>query len=244
MLRALLLASVPLAWAADSSFNVFHRLYEPNQPEAPFTARGTILIPGHGDPSFQPQPSLSQDLTQFAEKLQTVKGALYQVALELDAEKPGQWDAVSAVKVVSSSQVSAWNIPTLCVQCHLHQATSETLILHATHGGQPYALDYFVAPTPHNGACPKKSKAPAPLLSFAHNIGTLNTTVEIKLPRLPPLPALRVPPPLTPEGAPVVPVPEKSFFQKYWVRIQSLSICVQLSYFVAAVWGGHTYSSQ
>ncbi|KAJ7929910.1 hypothetical protein B0H13DRAFT_1595801, partial [Mycena leptocephala] len=117
------------------------------------------------------------------------QGALYQVALELDGDaRPGQWDAVSA--------------------CHLHQATTETLILHATHSGRPYALDYFVAPTPHNGACPKKLKASTPLLSFASNIASLNTTVEVRLPRLPPLPELRVPPPLTPEGDPVVPVPE------------------------------------
>jgi len=213
MLLALLFASVPLAWAADSSFNVYHRLYEPNQPESPFIARGTILIPGYGNASFEPSPSLSDDLAQFAKQLQAVKVALYQVALELDGEaRPGQWDAVSAVKV-----------------CHLHQATSETLILHATHGGRPYALDYFVAPTPHNGACPKKSKAPAPLLPFANNIGSFNTTIEIRLPRLPPLPELRVPPPLTPEGEPVVPVPEKSFFQKYWVYLAAILLALMLS---------------
>ncbi|KAF7352673.1 hypothetical protein MVEN_01233100 [Mycena venus] len=205
-------ATVPLAWAADSSFNVFHRVYEPTQPEPSFTARGTILVPGNGDPSFEPSASLSQDLTQFAEKLQTVKGALYQVALELHGAEPGQWDVVSAVKV-----------------CHLNQATSESMILHATHEGKPYILDYFVAPTPHNGACPKKSKGSASLLSFASNVGSMNTTIEIRLPRMPPLPELRVPPPLTPEGEPVVPVPEQSFFRKYWLYGAAILIALMLS---------------
>ncbi|KAJ7179011.1 hypothetical protein C8R46DRAFT_1072168 [Mycena filopes] len=210
---AFLFAAASSVWASDSTFNVYHRIYEPKQPESPFTARGTILVPGgYGDASFSPSPSLSEDLTKFSEQLQTVKGALYQVALELDVDKPGQWDVVSAVKV-----------------CHLHQATYETLILHATHDGRPYALDYFVAPTPHNGACPKTSKAPTPLLSFANNIASLNTTVETRLPRLPPLPELRVPPPLTPEGEPVAPVPEKSLFARYWPYGAAILIALMLS---------------
>ncbi|KAJ7368436.1 hypothetical protein DFH08DRAFT_831396 [Mycena albidolilacea] len=211
MLVAFLLATVPLAWAVDSSYNAFHRVYEPNQPETQFLARGKVLIPGNGHPSFEPSASLAQDLTQFAEELQMVKGALYQVALELDNEaRPGEWNVVSAVKV-----------------CHLNQATSETIILHANHEGKPYSLDYFVAPTPHNGACPKKSKGS--LLSFASNIGSLNTTVEVRLPRLPPLPELRVPPPLTPAGEPVVPVPEQSLFRKYWMYGAAILIALMLS---------------
>ncbi|KAJ7507947.1 hypothetical protein B0H11DRAFT_1969434 [Mycena galericulata] len=206
-----LLASATLV-AADS-FPVYHRLYEPNQPETHFTTRGTIHIPANGHASFEPSPTLSQELAQFAEALQTVKGALYQVALERSGDVIArQWDT-SAVKV-----------------CHLHQATSEAFILHATHEGQPYALDYFVSPTPHNGACPKKSKAASsPLRSFADNIGTVNTTLEVRSSRLPPLPDLRVPPPLTPEGAPVVPVPEKSLFQQYWMYGAAILIAIMLS---------------
>ncbi|KAJ7276527.1 hypothetical protein B0H12DRAFT_1215038 [Mycena haematopus] len=212
MLVAFLFASVPLVWAADTgtSFNAFHRIYEPNQPETPFTARGTVLIPSNGVPSFQPSASLSQDLTQFAGKLKTVNGAMYQVALELDEARPGEWDAVSAVKV-----------------CHLNQASSESIILYATYGGKPYSLDYFVAPTPHNGACPKKSKDS--LRSFASNIGSLNTTVEVRLPRMPPLPELNVPPPLTPEGEPVVPAPEQSLFRKYWIYGAAILLALMLS---------------
>ncbi|KAJ7228533.1 hypothetical protein GGX14DRAFT_613420 [Mycena pura] len=209
----LLLASVPLAWAADSSYRVYHRLYQSGLPESPFTPRGTLHVPANGHASFEPSPSLSQDLTQLSDELQTVKGALYQVALELDgAAQPGQWDAVSAVKV-----------------CLLHEATSENFILHTTRGGRPYALDYFVAPTPHNGACPKKSKAPAPLLSFARNAGSLNSTVEIRSSRTPPLPELRAPPPLSPQGETVVPEPEKTLFQKYWLYGAAILIALMLS---------------
>jgi hypothetical protein len=93
-------ASLPLAWATDATFRVYHRIYEPNQPESLFLQRGAIVIPALGDASFQPSSSLAQDLTQFADALQAVKGALYQVALEREGDG-GQWDT-SAVQVVSS----------------------------------------------------------------------------------------------------------------------------------------------
>ncbi|KAJ7180233.1 hypothetical protein C8R43DRAFT_972280 [Mycena crocata] len=207
-----LFVGIPLVCAADS-FQVYHRLYQPGQPESPFISRGTIHIPANSDASFEPTPSLSQDLTQFAQELQTIKGALYQIALEQNGDSvTGRWDMASAVKV-----------------CHLHQASSETFIIHTTHGGQPYALDYFVSPTPHDGACSKKSKAFAPLLSFASNIGNLNITVSLRSPRLPPLPELRVPPPLTPEGEEIVPVPEKSLFARYWMYGLAILIALMLS---------------
>ncbi|KAJ7684047.1 hypothetical protein B0H17DRAFT_1073394 [Mycena rosella] len=212
LLRLVLLASAPLVWGADS-FQLYHRLYEPNQAESHFTPRGTIHIPANGDASFQPSPSLAEDLIQFAGALQAVKGALYQVALERETGGvAGQWDIASAVKV-----------------CHLNQATAETIILHTTPGSGPFALDYFVVPIAHNGACPKKSKAPSPLLSFASNAGSLNTTVVLRSSRPPPSPALRVPPPLTPEGEPVVPPPQKSLFQQYWMYGLAILIALMLS---------------
>jgi len=67
------------------------------------------------------------------------------------------------------------------------------------------------------------------MLSFATNIAHLNTTVETRLPRLPPLPDLRVPPPLTPEGEPVVPVPEKSLFARYWMYGAAILVALMLS---------------
>jgi len=203
---------VPLVCAADS-FQIYHRLYQPNQPETPFTLRGSVLIPAYGNASFQSSPTLALDLTQFADELQTLKGALYQVALERQGDgKAGQWDIASAVKV-----------------CHLNYATSETLVLHTAAGKTPYALDYFVAPIPHNGACPKKPKTSSPLLSFASNFGSLNSTVILRSPGHPPQPQLRVPPPVTPEGEPVVPVPEKSMFQRYWMYGLAILIALMLS---------------
>ncbi|KAK7061842.1 hypothetical protein R3P38DRAFT_2831866 [Favolaschia claudopus] len=209
---AISLLAARLAWAADSSYNVFHRIHEPTQPEHPFLPRGTLHITDNGIPAFEPATSLSQDLTQFADEIQAVKGATYQLALELDESQPGRWEVVSGVKV-----------------CHLNSATSEIILLHSTRAGKPYALDYFVAPIPHNGACPKKSRGPASLRSFAQNVATLNTTIEIRLPRIPPLPELRVPPPLTPEGQPVVPPPEQSFFRKYWMYGAAILIALMLS---------------
>ncbi|KAF8146742.1 hypothetical protein K438DRAFT_1990255 [Mycena galopus ATCC 62051] len=46
---------------------------------------------------------ISQDLTQFAEKLQTVKCAMYQVALDLDGWRPGQWDVVRPARFASKN---------------------------------------------------------------------------------------------------------------------------------------------
>ena len=93
--------------------------------------------------------------------------------------------------------------------------------------GEPFAIDYSVSPVPQNGVCAEASTGKYP----AHN-----ASVVLMSPRMPPLytcsivfvnlpdccirvfrPELRVPPPLTPEGEPVAPVPEKSFVQKYWI---------------------------
>ncbi|KAJ7638966.1 hypothetical protein FB45DRAFT_904385 [Roridomyces roridus] len=209
MLLLVLLLAIPQAWA-DRTLQVHHRLYEPNQPESHFSPRGVIHIPDSGDASFEPSASLAQELTDWSEKLQSVKGALYQIALERNGDVIArQWDT-SAVKV-----------------CHLSQATKETFILHTTHAGEPYALDYFVSPTPHNGACPKKSKNA--LHSFANNLGSLNTTLVVRSNRVPPLPELRAPPQLTPEGAPVVPVPEKTFIQKYWLYGMAIVLALLMS---------------
>ncbi|KAF7301804.1 hypothetical protein MIND_00746100 [Mycena indigotica] len=210
MLRVLasVLFALPVAFSAQ--YNVYHRLYQPHLPESTFSPRGTLLIPETGPASFLPSPTLAQDLTQLSDELETVKGTLYQIALQLDDANPGQWDLVSAVKV-----------------CHLHQATAEKFIIQTTRAGQPYALDYFVAPTSHNGACPKKVKKP--ILAFANNVAALNSTIELRAIRTPPSLELHVPPPLTPEGQPVVPEPEKTFFQRYWLYGAAILIALMIS---------------
>ena len=105
------------------------------------------------------------------------------------------------------------------------------LIIHQTSDGKPFALDYFISPVPHDSSCPT-TKAEYNFNTFRQ---TSNTTLSLRSPRLPPLydynilffwclllivlnrPELRKPPPLTPQGEPVQPVPEQTFVQKYWI---------------------------
>jgi len=115
--------------------------------------------------------------------------ALYQVALEREGDSgPNDW-IVSSVKA-----------------CHFRAAASDSIVLHLSPTHEVYSLDYFVSPLPHDGSCPE----PGSRLS-------LNTTVHTHHARLPPLPQLRVPPPLTPQGQVAQPEPEKSFLEKYWM---------------------------
>lgn len=43
-------------------------------------------------------------------------------------------------------------------------------------------------------------------------------------------PELRAPPPFTPQGEVVKPVPEKSFIQKYWMYIAALVLILRTSF--------------
>ncbi|KDR83612.1 hypothetical protein GALMADRAFT_56494, partial [Galerina marginata CBS 339.88] len=111
--------------------------------------------------------------------------------------------------------------------------SSETIVLHLPHGqdAQPFAVDYFVSPIPHDGSCPQsKSKATltpsASIKSFANKVQRINSTLLVRPPHIPPLPELRAPPPITPEGEIVKPVPEKTFIQKYWMYIGAVVLIV------------------
>jgi hypothetical protein len=42
-------------------------------------------------------------------------------------------------------------------------------------------------------------------------------------------PTLRPPPPLTPEGTIVEPIPEKSFFEKYWMYLLAAGLMIRKS---------------
>jgi len=161
--------------------------------------------------SFQTSSSYAQDLKTYAEILRTVQDsvdlALYQVAIGDASMAEMQWD-ISSVRV-----------------CYLQHITSELIRLHTLdrHITKPYAIDYFVSPVPHDGTCPKSrskktSAGKSPFHPFAEH-DQLNTTVVLQGTRYPPLPELAIPPPLSAEGSPVVPVPEKSFLQKYWMYI-------------------------
>ncbi|EPS93549.1 hypothetical protein FOMPIDRAFT_1170418 [Fomitopsis schrenkii] len=220
----LLLAALPSA-LADASPRLFHRIVDPASPDVPFVPRALLSVTGSGPAaraSLAPAQNLEADLAHFASAVHHTPGALYQVALERDAD-PSTWP-ISSVKA-----------------CYLPHSTSEEFAVHLDSDGTPIAVDYFVGPIPHDGSCPqhkrtgRKSNTMVPASSSSENesapelLHTRNTTVVLKTPTLPPLPSLRVPPPLTPEGTPVVPPPEKTFLQKYWMYIAVAMVALLIS---------------
>lgn len=129
--------------------------------------------------------------------------------------------------------------------------TSQTIVLH-THNAKPFAIDSFVSPIPSDGSCPKSTSkstqnvaSKSPFAAFAQNFRALNTTILLESTHTPPLyeitpifcllplpthsspyfrPELRKPPPITPAGQPIQPVPEKSFIQKYWMYMATIVV--------------------
>ncbi|KIJ70088.1 hypothetical protein HYDPIDRAFT_164245 [Hydnomerulius pinastri MD-312] len=180
--------------------HIHHRVVHPNLPITPWSELGSVALPTlhsispFGTPTkLVPSDSLLDDLVEFAETIDpSLEGAMYQVALE----RPGVSDAVWPVSVVKA--------------CLVPSSTSSSLNVHFSASGVPYAIDYFVSPVPHDGSCPPPSETRKTYPAY-------NTTVFLTSPRQPPLPELRTPPPVTPEGEPMAPVPEKSFVQKYWI---------------------------
>jgi hypothetical protein len=130
-------------------------------------------------------------------------------------------------------------------QCYLNAATTERITL-VSNGAVVYTFHYQVEPSPSDGICSERDTSTA-----------LNTTLSIVGLRAPPRyncvsiqnttvqslmtlcsPELRTPPPLTPQGQPVVPIPEKTFIQKYWMYIVLFLgiMCEPPSFFVTNVW--------
>ncbi|KAH9843856.1 uncharacterized protein C8Q71DRAFT_719541 [Rhodofomes roseus] len=222
----LLLAALPPA-LADASPRLFHRVVDPASPDAPFRPRAVLSVSASGPAaraSLAPTQSLEADLSQFAATLHHTPGALYQVALEREGADPSTWD-ISSVKA-----------------CYLPHSTSEEITVHVDSDGTPFTLDYFVGPIPHDGSCPKlkRGRGKGSTLVTAGEgspesesapelLHTQHTAVFVKSPTLPPLPSLRVPPPLTPEGTPAVPPPEKSFLQKYWMYIAVAAVALLIA---------------
>jgi hypothetical protein len=200
------LLSISFAFAQSPTLHepelisIQHRVVHPNLPITPWSKLGTVAIPPlHslsplGTPAqLTPSDSLLDDLVEFAETIDpTMEGAMYQVTLERQGVSDGEWP-VSVVKA-----------------CHVPRSTSSSLNIHFSTSGLPFALDYFVSPTPHDGSCPSPSETRK--LYPVHN-----TTVKLIPPRQPPLPELRTSPPLTPQGEPIAPIIEKNFVQKYWM---------------------------
>ncbi|KAH8106161.1 hypothetical protein BXZ70DRAFT_1004442 [Cristinia sonorae] len=210
MLSALPLLLLPLAAAADPA-RLLHRVFHPELPDLPFSQRASLHRTHSGQHYTVPAPSLHDHFASFAQALQahdvTLNDALYQLALEHPGDQnSAQWH-ISSVKA-----------------CHLARSTDESITLHLAADGTPFALDYFVGPIPRNGACPKKNPKGQADLFDLHPIA--NTTVIVRSPTFPPLPQLRAPPPLTPEGKVFEPPQEKSFIQKYWVYFAVAAVAI------------------
>jgi len=191
--------------------NLYHRIYHPTlAPAAAFSLRGTL----HGA-AIVDASRLESDLASFAKfisQLDTpgkLDEVLYQLAFERDSDLSSQDWILSSVKA-----------------CHLHTASSDSILLHLTGNGEPSAVNYFLSPLPLNGLCPSTTQVVGPVIK---PIVFANTTVYVQKPRLPPLPELRSPPPLTPEGQVVAPEPEKSFIQKYWIYILAVLVVLAIA---------------
>ncbi|KAI0650687.1 hypothetical protein C8Q79DRAFT_894621, partial [Trametes meyenii] len=200
-----LLVLAPVRAQALPGLRLKHRLLHPSLPAPPFEDRATVLLSRSGpdpDARLVPSETFADDLLQLSSAAEGLKDALYQVALE----HPGDADH------------SQWAISSV-LACHLPHSTADSLTIHLDQNGNPFSLDYFLAPVPHNGACPKRARKASAQPGPAHLRPITNTTVVLRSPSFPPLPQLRVPPPVTAEGKPVQPPKEKSFLEKYWMYI-------------------------
>ncbi|KIJ56714.1 hypothetical protein M422DRAFT_197830 [Sphaerobolus stellatus SS14] len=182
-----LLATLGLVAAAE--LNVYHRIWNPAQSPPPFVLRGTLNTSPDAV-SF----SAAGALDQLIANSDHLDDALYQIALQRNGDaSESEWD-LSSVKA-----------------CHLRAFDSDILRLHLSSSGDPYAIDYFLSPVPHDGSCPKTRSSS--LKPFA------NTTLLVQSAQPAPLPQLRTPPPISPTGEAIQPPREKSFLEKYGIYI-------------------------
>lgn len=203
--------------APTTSYHLFHRIVSPSSPlEAPpFTPRALVsLLPEvHLVPDADPSLSSFQD--EEGAPTHPPKDALYQLALIRPGDIHEGHFSMSSVKA-----------------CHIIDTAvnSDRITLLKSRNGTVYGVEYFLENIPHDGSCPRRTKKSTRSIRSVEEIPLFtggNTTVLFKQPSLPPLPALRTPPPLSPQGTPVVPPEEKSFLQKYWmyIAIAALGIC-------------------
>ncbi|GJE84069.1 hypothetical protein PsYK624_001440 [Phanerochaete sordida] len=240
LLAALALGLAP-AHAADStpdasnapppSLRVLQRIFHPARPSEPFVDRGALQLayPPHGHRAGPVAAAFVQDAdaTPAAEYVKAYVAANADAA---DAEEPVDLDAALyqlALVHPGDTQSAQWHVSSVKA-CHLAHATAEHFTLHLSAAGEPYALDYFVGPVPHDGACTGSAKARRRLLA-EHGTRIANSSVALKAPTHPPLPSLRAPPQLSAEGKVVVPPAEKSFIQKYWMYIAIAFLALAVS---------------
>ncbi|KAL4076102.1 hypothetical protein V8B97DRAFT_1924246 [Scleroderma yunnanense] len=214
LLATLLLGLVPCAYTQGDhvQLHLRHRVIHPNLPITTWSEFGSIAVPSlpsispSGTPvTFVPSESLLDGLSEFAEHVDpTLDEAFYQVTVQ----RPGMTEAMWPVSIMKG--------------CLMSMSTSSSITIHLSPLGEPLGLDYFVSSVPYNGLCPPSSET-------SKSYPVHNTTVLLKSSRSPPSPSLRAPPPLTPDGAPIPPVPEKSFLQKYWMYIAVVLVTLLIS---------------
>jgi hypothetical protein len=184
MLLPLIILSLVLPLTlAESHLRIFHRLRLPLAAPLPFAQRGTLHVTD-STLSFTPSTTVPNDLQQFANLLHDARPqeALYQVALEREGDpNDHHWD-VSSVKAVCLRINSQTPSLTVLFQCLLPQILSDSFVFHVSRSGKPFALDYFVAPIPHDGSCPMVNTTTPPIWPVFEN-----TTVALQQPFLPPL---------------------------------------------------------
>lgn len=200
MLKYLVLITAIFHSAWGAQYNLHHRVFVPGKPSdsSKYALKGTVDIDtttgSSFAASFTPVPTKYDQLLRDFQKSIDEPHALYQVALELPDYDENMWPMTS-IKA-----------------CHLPKASGERIWVHVSHAGIAHALSYWLMDTPDDGTCP-------PSLSPVGARGEWNSTVIVKSSLPAPVPQLRVPPPLTPEGNPVVPEVEKTFIQKYWMHL-------------------------
>ncbi|KAF8556990.1 hypothetical protein OG21DRAFT_428207 [Imleria badia] len=179
---------------AHSEIRVQHRVVHPNLPMTPWSELGTVALPSlHSiSPLGSPATLVSSD-TLLDDLVQSVDPTVEGAMYQVALERPGVADDVWPTSVVKA--------------CHLPGSTSAHITIHFSPTGLPFAVDHFVSPVPHDGSCPAHDTR--------KSYPALNATVTL-------IPELRTPPPLTAEGEPIAPAPEKSFLQKYWIYMVAI----------------------
>jgi hypothetical protein len=120
---------------AHTQSTLFHRIYHPLDPPVQFSQRGSILI-SDSSATFQPAETYSDDLKYFADTLQSLDGALYEIALEREGD-PTDW-VFSSVKAVRLIPMLTWPFIVLffnsvTCSCTLKITLSFTYLIMANH---------------------------------------------------------------------------------------------------------------
>ena len=230
-----------LVAAEPSQLRLFHRLHHPQAALVPFTERGTVTFADNNPPSFQPSSSFLDDFDSFADAFQTEKIPsgqwLYQVALQRHGDNvESQWD-ISSVKAVSIQHLNpSFDILNIVsATYHLQRLKLYTSIL-SMPANRYHTLLIILYPPSHmmvhvlqsrllSSRSPRKSTQPWSLEGHPPHLCTFPST------KLDPTrtnhhsrPILITPPPLSPQGEPIVPIPEKTFIQKYWMYMVAILI--------------------